>query len=317
MKKTIALTITFLTCFHLFSHTKKDSLKKDSLAPRHWQLGGTGGINFTQSQFNNWAAGGQNSLSATALFAYGINYKKEKQQWDNSFDFAYGFLRQNTDPFRKNDDRLELNSKFGYKGSKKWYYSFLINFKSQFAPGYDYPNDSIISSDFMAPAYLLLSLGMDYKPSDNFSLYLSPVTGKITFVNNQTLADAGKFGVEKAVTDTLGNVLIHGKNIRYEFGAYITLKWKKEVMKNVTFSTKVDLFSNYLNNIGNIDVNWDCLFDFKINKHISASITTGLIYDHDIKVPVYEQIGAQKIKTHDGPRIQFKEVLAIGLTKKF
>lgn len=158
---------------------------------------------------------------------------------------------------------------------------------------------------------------MDYKPDDNFSFFVSPVTGKITIVNNKTLADAGAFGVEEALFDTAGVQTAAGKKIRYEFGALVSLKFKKEVAKNITLSTKADFFSNYFKTPQNIDVNWDVLIGMKVNKYISASISTTLIYDHDTPVPIYDDVNGILVQTGTGPRTQFKEVFAIGFSFKF
>ena len=253
-----------------------------------WKKEGVGSLNFNQVNFSNWAAGGQNSIATSAFVNLMANYKKEKTTWDNTLDLAYGMTKIGNDPLRKSDDKIDLNSKYGHLAINKWYYSALINFKSQFTDGYNYPKDSVIVSRFLAPAYILLSIGMDYKPNDDFSFYFSPATGKITIVNDQKLADAGAYGVDTSKTH------------REEFGAYITMAYKKEIMQNVTLATKLDLFSNYSHNPQNVDVNWDLMIALKVNKYISANIATTLIYDDDTK-----------------KRTQFKEILGIGLSYRF
>lgn len=282
-----------------------------------WKKGGTGNLNFSQTAFSNWAQGGENAVSATAIFNVFANYSKNKSSWDNSLDAAYGFVQTAENPIRKSDDKFELSSKYGYKTSKKWSVAAMINIKSQFTEGFNYPNDSVVISNFMAPGYLLVSTGMDYKPNDNFSFLLSPVTGKVTIVNDQQLADAGAFGVDKALFDTAGVQVSNGKKIRYEFGALVSIKAKQDIAKNISLTTKLDLFSNYFNDPQNIDVNWDLLISMKVNKFVSASINTTLIYDHDIPVPVYQNIAGVKTEVGTGPRTQFKEVLAIGFSFKF
>jgi len=177
------------------------------------------------------------------------------------------------------------------------------------AAGYKYPNDSVYISKLMAPGYLNLSLGMDYKPSDNFSLLIAPVTGKVTFVRDQALADAGNFGVESATYDTSGNLLTHGKTIRNEFGGFIKVAWKHDLMENINLQTKLELFSNYIHEPQNVDVNWEMLIGMKINKFISVNINTQMIYDHDI---IIEDIDGNK-----GPRTQFKELIGLGFSYKF
>ncbi len=217
---------------------------------KYWKHGGTVGIAVQQVSLTNWAAGGQNSISGSGLLSMFLTYQKGKLSWNNNLDLAYGVIKQGTNKnWWKNDDRIQFTSKVGLQAIKKWNYAFLLDFKSQFAPGYNYPNDSTILSNFMAPAYALASIGMDYQPNENFSMFISPLTAKITMVYDQKLADAGAFGVQKAEysTDNLGNlVLLHqGENIRAEFGAYFKMLLKRNVMENVIFATQLELFTNY------------------------------------------------------------------------
>ncbi len=288
---------------------------------KRWTKGGLGTLNFGQASFTNWAAGGENSISIGALLNVFANYKHGNDSWDNSLDLAYGMLQSGVAPLRKNEDKIDFSSKYGRKAfNDHWYYSALVNFKSQFADGYNYPDDSNVISHFMAPGYLLGSIGMDYKTKNNsLSLFISPVTSKITFVNDQKLADAGAYGVRAAKYDTVNGVygiVEHGDMLLDQFGAYLKFTFKKDIFKNVNFSTKLELFSNYLKNPENIVVNWENILGMKVNKWLSASITTNLIYDDNIPVPVKRvENGVEVLGT--GPRVQFKEVLAIGLSYKF
>jgi hypothetical protein len=317
MKRHILLF--FVLLFSLPAEAQKDTTKAkipDSL--RIWKRGGAIAINFNQTNLSNWAAGGQNSIATNALLNLFINYKKEKTSWDNSAELGYGFLRSGfRGPLFKSDDKIDLTSKWGHLAFYKVHYSALVNFKSQFTKGYNYPNDSVVISDFLAPGYLLGSIGMDYKPHDNLSLYLSPVTGKFTFVNRRDLADAGEFGVEPAEVDSSGNIIRHGDRVRKEFGAYMTFKYKKKLWESIVFSTKLDLFSNYFNHPENIDVNWDMLLNMKVNKYIAVSVSTTLIYDHDVNIPIYQNINGVDEIIGYGPRTQFREVLAVGFNMKF
>ena len=160
----------------------------------------------------------------------------------------------------------------------------MLNFKSQFSDGYDYPNDSVPISRFLAPAYILYSLGLDYKPNDKFSLFFSPITGKITIVSDGRLAAEGAFGVEPAKYDKSGVRIQAGKNVRYEFGAYLKSEINKNLMENVSLQSKLELFSSYDHNPQNVDVNWEVLIVMKINKFLSANVNTNLVYDDDIKI---------------------------------
>jgi len=294
-----------------------------------WHSGGIISLNFNQTSLTNWAAGGESSVAANGLVNLFAKYKLKRIAWDNSLDLGYGLLKSGEKDIRKNEDKIDLTSKFGYdiNNKNKLFYTALFNFKSQFTPGYEYPTDTtkIKISDFAAPAYMLFSLGIDYKPYDYFSVYISPLTLKTTIVNDQDLADAGAFGVDKATYDLAGNKISDGETIRNEFGAYLNAKFQKDVVTNVNLMTKLDLFSNYENNPQNIDVNWEVLIAMKINSFLTASIGTQLVYDDDIDIQEYDvQNGFRIPKLREdgitplmGPRVQFKEVIAIGLSYKF
>lgn len=276
-----------------------------------WKFNCMVGLNGTQTAFVNWAAGGRNNISVLGFFDASARYRKRAIKWDNDLKFALGGLRYtdstgNKEGLQKTDDRIDFASTFGYEFQKKWFYTVTAGFKTQSLDGYNYPNDSVRISTFMAPAYISMSLGIEYAPVEYFSVYLSPLAGKVTIVNDQRLANEGAFGVEKAIMDTNGFILQEGKRIRYEFGAYFRVKFEKEIMKNIEMKTRVELFSNYLNNPQNIDVNAENIFAFKVNKWFSASLQWNLQYDDDISVT--DRYG----KT--GPRTQFKSVLGLGIS---
>jgi hypothetical protein len=167
----------------------------------------------------------------------------------------------------------------------------------------------------MAPAYGLLAMGFDYKPNDNFTIFISPLTGKFTIVNDDSLARIGAFGVQKEIKDPAngGTITQQFKNHREEFGGYFKMGYKTKVMENITFQTVLELFCNYLHNPQNVDVNWTTLTTLKVNKFISATVSTQLIYDDDIKL--LRNVGSEKGTV--GPDVQFKQVLGVGLNYKF
>ncbi|MEO6901729.1 MAG: DUF3078 domain-containing protein [Bacteroidia bacterium] len=280
-----------------------------------WKKGAVTNLGLTQVSLTNWAAGGENSISANALVSLFANYKNEKDAWDNSLDVGYGFLKQGKKKMIKTDDKIDFTSKYGKKIGKGWYIAALVNFRTQMTDGYNYPNDSIIISRFMAPGYLLGALGLDYMPNDNFDLFIAPLTSKSTFVMDQKLANEGAYGVEKAVYDTTGFLITKGKTYRSEFGGYIRMTYKKNLMENVFLQNKIDLFSNYLHNPQNIDINWEVLIALKVNKFLTTSISTQLLYDDDVKISIDKN--KDGIVDAIGPRTQFKEVLAVGLSYKF
>lgn len=287
-----------------------------------WEKGGLVNINFTQVSLTNWAAGGQNSVSLAGFSSLFANYKIGKSTWDNLLVMQFGQINQSKAGFVKSDDRLQLTSKYGRKAAKNWYYAALFDFQTQFTVGYTDPlNRKGRISDFMAPAYFLGALGMDYKPSANLSVFIAPLTAKYTVVNDDDLAKAGAFGVEGQKLDANG-IVTNAKfeNTRLEIGGYLRMMYKRQIMENISYQTNLGLFSNYANNPTNIDVNWDNILNMKVNKYISASITTSLIYDDDINIAVLEDNGTPKLRNgvpEIGPRTQFKYVLGIGFAYTF
>lgn len=283
---------------------------------KHWKLGGVISVNGQQVSLTNWSAGGNNSISIGGIINVFAKYKKEKSTWDNNLELGYGVIKQGDNKtWWKNDDKIQFTTKYGRQAFKKWYYSALGDFRTQFTNGYNYPNDSIYISKFMAPGYALASIGLDYKPNDKFSLFISPITGKFTFVNDDSLARVGAFGVQKEIRDPNdgGKITQYYLKHREEFGAYLKMQYQTKVMENITFQTVLELFSNYMNNPENVDVNWSTLTTFKVNKFISATLATQLIYDDDIKVT--RSSGDKKGTL--GPDVQFKQVLGVGFTYKF
>lgn len=293
---------------------------KEDTTVSGWKRGGFFSLSFNQVALVNWAAGGESALSATAIGNYFWKYRKADFYFESVLDGGIGMINTSSQSWRKNDDKLELNAKFGRKAKGKFYYAGLLNFRTQFAPGFNFPDDSTLISDFMSPGFLSLALGMDYKPNEWFSMFISPATGRATFVFNQTLANDGQFGVTAAVRDAAGTVITPGENIRLEFGAYLRARLQKDVAKNVSVISNLQLFNNYTDPIaeqrGNIDVNWETIVLIKANKWLTTSLFTNLIYDHDVKVPVTRVVNGTTI-TGTGPRTQFKEAFGLGLSFKF
>ena len=276
-----------------------------------WKRGGVFAVNLAQTSLTNWAAGGSNSFAVNGMLSTFANYKRNKSVWVNSLDLGYGLLKQGGSGYMKTDDKFDFLSKYGYEAFKNFYYSALLNFKTQMAPGYKYPDKTNKISDLFSPAYLLLALGLDYKPSDHFSAFIAPVTGKITFVTDQKLSDAGAFGV-KPGEKSLGEV---GGYIR---AIYSKNDFKNELLKNVSFTTKIDLFSNYQEKPQNVVVSWETLIAMKVNKYLSVNFNTHLMYDDKIKTP-FDINGDGTIQAGEshGAKVQFKEILGVGFSYNF
>ena len=293
-----ALALAFLFVFSLSLVNAQENSDNDST--KAWDLGSITSLTVNQTLLKYWVAGGQNSLAINAFTRMHANYSKNNFKWQNTLELAYGMLKQQDLPMRKTDDKIELNSQMGIKAFDSFYYTVLFNFKTQFTVGYKYTQtDSTKISNFLSPGYLVFSAGMDYKPSKHFGLYASFVSGKVTIVTDPELSAIGAYGVDS------------GKTVRYELGAYAKVNFNKEVIKNVTVIANLNLFSNYLKNPQNIDVNADVFVSYKATKHLSFNVKTNFIYDDDIKILIDEETG------HKGPRLQTMEIFGLGLTFKF
>jgi hypothetical protein len=306
MKQKITLFL-FMLLFAGFANAQTmDTVK-------HWNYKGDFALAVSQVSLTNWAAGGESTLATNTMVNLFADYKKDKLSWKNSLGLAYGILNQESIKNKKTEDKIDLSSQLGYTASGDWNYSLLFGFKSQFTDGYNYPDDSTVISHFLAPGYIQTALGMEYKPSDYFSLFMSPAGVRLTIVNDEKLADQGAFGVDPAEYDNEFVLLKHGKTTRWEVGASLKAVYKKDIAKNVNFGTKLELFSNYLKNPQNIIVNWEVLLAMKVNSFITTTIGTQLIYDDNIFI--HDKKDKTGIK--GGPRTQFKQFLNVGLAYKF
>lgn len=283
-----------------------------------WSSKGNFSTLLNEMLLSNWAQGGENQISVIGLFNYNLKYVSSDTNliWENISDVGYGFQTSENYSFRKNEDKIDLMSKMGYRAIQDYYYSMFVNFKTQFDKGYKYPNDSDVVSRFFAPAYLIAGIGIDFKPRPNLSISFSPLSGRMTFVNNEELANAGAYGVTPAKYDEQGNMIEKGKTFRFDFGVGASIDYSFEPMKNITVITKLDLFNNYtdpdIDNRRNIDINSENMINFKVNDYISANIFLHFIYDHDIPIPIYEKIDGVKTKVGVGPRLQIKQNMGIG-----
>ncbi len=263
-------------------------------------------MDINEVAFVNWSAGGSNSVSGLLKIYFERNFEKIYTLWENEISARYGLNEQQDKGLIKTDDEIRLSSSFGYRKDSvsNWYYSVKFSFSTQFTDGYKYPDTDNPISRFFAPAYVFLGLGTQYnlKPK-NFSVYLSPVTVKSTYVFDENLSNEGAFGVEK------------GNRSRYEFGTLVQSSWVTEVFKNVAMTNQLSLYTDYLNNFGNIDVDWVLKFQFKINDFLEANFRTHLIYDDDIKFETGIDGSGETFLY--GARAQLKQQLGIGVLYSF
>lgn len=307
MKKLLLIFAVTLFSASLFAQEEADT---------SWKVTGDVSLMFSQSSFTNWAPGGDNNITLNGFFNFYAGYRKGKSKWENMLGLAYGQSKSGEQDYRKNEDKIDFQSIYGLKaGSDKWYYSANFNFRSQFAEGFDYHDDVDTLgpekiSNFLAPAFISLGLGGEYRPKDYMSFYISPATARWIIVNDQDLADKGSFGVEKAKLDADGNIIPGtGETSKFEFGAYFRFIFAKDVFKNVNLNTKLEMFSDYLEKPENIDINWDTQINMKVNSWLSAMFGFVLVYDDD--TPITDKDGKE------GPRTQIKQLLSVGLSYNF
>ncbi len=270
-----------------------------------WKLGGLADIRFNQGYISDsWTEGGESSISTLSILKYSVDYTYGKiRNLDTDYEYRLGYIQAGENDLRKNDDKFEINAKYGRSAVNNWYYSALLNFKTQFFKGKEYINDSTVNviSEFLSPAYLVFSLGLDYKPDDKLTILISPITSKFTMVTDTVRFDQTRFGI--------------GENeyVRKEIGAYIKAISKLKIRDNIYLENKINFFTNYMNEPQNIDVDLEVDLKVKLTDYISVSVNAHYIYDHDVDIPVFEdnqQVGVTK-------KGQFKELLGIGFVYSF
>jgi hypothetical protein len=255
-----------------------------------WKKTGTFLINVNQGALRNWASGGeQNTLGISTLFNYNINHKKGNYTWNNYFDIAFGFQNASSfGQFRKIDDRIDITSKYGYQFSKKWFSAVLANFNTQALGGFNYTDSANKKiSNFLTPGKILLSAGIDFRPDNSFSLFVSPVTTRLILKNDDDFYSMDKFGVPPE------------KRSYTELGAFATAKFSKKFTPWASYSGRLDLFSNYKRDAKNVDLFFTNLLSMKFNKWLGTNMSLDIAYDDDVL-----------------KKTQLKEVLGLGLTLK-
>jgi len=292
----LALLLCILTNFtfvqaqnsekELITNTEK-AVKKinDTIEGEGWKTKGNFSLLINQSSFNNWIAGGEDSFSGTLGINYDFNYKKDDLTWDNKLLASYGLLQtKNADFEKKTDDRFEFNSIVGKKAFGQWYYSYFLNFRTQFTTGYVYGQDTngkeirTANTKFMSPGYLTTGPGLYWKKDENLKINFAPLTSKFTFVDNAYTSGIDQnTGLPYVNGDYFG--VDEGKTMRYELGFYASVYYKLAIMTNVTAENILNLYSNYLEDPQNVDMDYSLNIIMKINKYLSANFSFQAIYD--------------------------------------
>ncbi len=323
---TLSVSNTFAAIIpnRLSDTTAVDSVKTDSIVNESqdmlmfWSKKNSLGVNLNEVAFVNWNAGGNNSISALFHGNFERKFKKQLLLWKTTASLKYGINAQQGREFRKTDDEISLNSTYGYRkdSTSNFRYSAKFNFKTQLANGYKYPNNEKAISKLMAPGYIFLGVGAEYSaPNEDLTVYLSPVTDKSTFVLDQRLANEGMFGVTPAIRDSIGNIIEKGENVRTEIGILLTSGFSKEIFNNVKMDNQLSFYTDYLNKFGNIDVDWELTLNLVVNDFVKANIGSHLIYDDDVKFK--EDTNNDGVLETLGPKLQFKQMLGVGVIYEF
>jgi len=275
--------------------------ENDSIPPNGWQKEGNVQLLFNQSAFNKeWTGGGTSSIAGNLTVDYQFNYRKDDFTWDNRILGNYGLTKVKDDEFeRKTSDRLELNSIAGKQiEDTNFYYSWFLNFRTQFAKGYEFSEDAETgetirteTTHFLSPGYLQTGPGMMYKKGDNLMVNLAPATARLIFVDSDFTSRAGYvdgdyFGVDE------------GKSTRFELGAALTAFLSYEILENVEMEHSLALYSNYLENPENVDIDYLLNLNMGINDYLSANLIFQAIYDDNA-------VGAFQIREVFGVGINF------------
>ncbi|QXP64417.1 MULTISPECIES: DUF3078 domain-containing protein [unclassified Polaribacter] len=276
----LLLLVLFSTSFYA---QKK---KKDTLPIPKWKINGKFGFVFNQSSFSNWVSGGENMIAGDINVNYDFNYKKNNVNWDTRILTAYGLSHLNTKGYRKTNDRFELNSLLGIKSGNNWFLSQFVNFKTQYSRGYNYKVEPAVPvSDFFSPAYLSLGPGMLWKKSDNSNINIAPATARLTMVSDLF---SGQFGVEE------------GDNTNFSLGFNLSGYFKFTIMENVEMENIVALYSDYLDQPDNLDLENQTNIRFKVNNNIKMHMTFHAIVDDNAS-----------------SKVQFRQLFGLGLNYKF
>lgn len=279
MKKLLLLAFTFGFFSFVNAQTEKE---KDSVPPNGWNTNGNVQLLFNQSAFNKeWTGGGTSSIAGNLTLNYDFNYRMNDFTWDNKLLANYGLTKVKGDDFaRKTSDRLEFNSIAGKEiQESNFYYTWFLNFRTQITKGYEFSEDPDTgetlrteTTHFLSPGYLQTGPGIMWKKSDNLMVNLAPATSRFIFVD-----DAFTTGPDYVDGDYFG--LDEGKSMRFEFGASLSALAKFDILENVSMENSINLYSNYLEEPGNIDIDYLMNLEMGINKYLSANLLFQAIYD--------------------------------------
>lgn len=291
-------------------NTKLVDIRKIITKVQYWKYRTEASFALNQGLVTNWVKGGENSVSTALDITWFADYSN-KPMLLSSNHFArikYGLIKTGDDKVRKNIDLLETNSKLNHKAFGKFDFSGIMLFKTQLSKGYNYPNEDPVSK-FMNPAILTLGFGLDYKPNKLTSINFSPLSYKATFVPDTANIDQTKYGVAA------------DRRSKHEPGASFMITNELRPVKNMVITNRLQLFTNYVNNPQNIDVDWEMIFQTNLNWFTDIRLNTHLIFDDDTRTLVFDKY-QNPVMGNDGiqkktARVQFKELLGLSFIFRF
>jgi hypothetical protein len=280
--KKIVLGFLILLASLAYSQEKQ----QDTIPVPKWKIRGSVAFIFNQSSFSNWSSGGENTVAGNININYDFNYKQDNINWDSKIISGYGLSYLGGRGYRKTNDRLEVNSLLGVKTTNYWFLSFIGNFRTQYTNGFDYSKEpKAVVSGFFSPAYLTFGPGMLWKKSDDLSINIAPATARYTFVSNSF---SGQFGVEE------------GKNAAFSLGFNLSSYYKLQLMENIEMENIITLYSDYLANVRNVDLDYQTNIRFKVNENIKMHMTFHTIIDDNAS-----------------SRVQFRQLFGLGVNYSF
>lgn len=325
----IDTTFIIDTVINTYKYVITDTIYEDNLVKTNDifinenKFEGNIGVTLNQLAITHWAAGGESNGSGKISSKLTYHHKRKLFSYVVNGIFAYGMSNYTKDNrSEKSEDRCELSLTASSNNNSNFTFTSIASLKTQFTNGYIYPNDSIPISRFFAPAYLNLSAGYNYNYNNILSLYISPIAGKMTFVTDEKLADAGSYGVEAGYWNIYNgdSTWVNGKKTLTELGINVLIKYKQNFNNNISVFSTLNLYNNYMDpnksNRWNIDVDWETGVKFTINKQISAIINVHIIYDDNIKFSIPEIVDGKEIIKQKAI-LQFKESLGISFLYKF
>lgn len=267
----------------------------------HWLKTFDASLQFSQAYISpNWYQGGKSNLNMIANVVYNVKLNPAYHPnliFETYFAYKLGVNNAPEDKvhdYNISEDLLQINTKFGYKAAKRWYYSLTAQFKTQLLNNYKV-NSDVMTASFLSPGDLTVGLGMTYayenpKKTLQFNASIAPLSYNLKTCLNDTKLSPKSFGIEE------------GRRTKSEYGSSseLTLRWK--LAYNIEYFSRLFLFTDYEQLTGD----WENTITFDINKFLSTRIFAHLRYQ-SLQAPEVE----------GWRHWQLKEILSIGFSYKF